>query len=209
MEILNPPPERLYRYRSARSTYLIDELEQAIDRRIYFSKYSAMNDPFEAAPRYAASSLREVRALVLEARAHGGNYALVTGTVLDVSGPQRRQKKAAFKRSFGSPVALANKLKKTTEKIFRKIRIEHSLICLSAVSDSLLMWAHYGCGHNGVVFEYEFDPSAIKTGDPLNPVRVRYASTRPEVSEVDLMRFSSRSPGVRDEAVSDRVFEAM
>lgn len=113
------------------------------------------------------------------------------------------------KKRFRSPIDASRSLKCADSKTLKEIKNKHSLISLSEVPDSLLMWAHYASAHEGIIIVYEFDDSAIKKGDYLNPVKVRYANERPSVTEADILRFASRSVAIQDSDVSDRVFRSI
>lgn len=208
-ELLNRPPEMLYRYRSAQTSYFLDELEQALKRKIYFSIYGKMNDPFEAQPRRGESHRRDFIELAKLARKKGGPYALVTGSLVNVSGSKNAAIKKAFKRKFQNPVAMGDFLMQMAEEIRREVNETYSLICLSEVSSSLLMWAHYANGHNGIVIGYAYDEGPSLKGDPKNPDRVRYSDQRPCISDVDILRFGSQLDGIRDEFVVGRVFDSI
>ena len=209
LEIVNRPPHRLYRYRASRTLYFLDEIKQALAQNIYVTPYSGMNDPFEASPAIIASTDREVTDFVRECKKKNGRYALPTGTNAVEAGRKFGFAKKSYKNKFPTTYSLARYSRSIVPKLVARIRTGHSIASFSEVPDSLLMWAHYGGAHGGIVMEYEFDEGPARRGDSRNPVRVRYNLDRPKLTELEILKFACRVDGMKEEDLKQRVFEGV
>ena len=60
------------------------------------------------------------------------------------------------------------------------------ILCLTEKMDNLLMWAHYSSNHTGFVIEFDEKHTFFGQGRELGSLKkVRYSTTRPEVTMLD------------------------
>lgn len=187
----------------------MDELSHAVRGEVYFSPFTQMNDPFEADPSCSMAKLREFVQVVKKNQRLAGRYSSPTGSQVAFPGENPKIARANFKKLTSDPVKIAQCIQKNTSKLIQDIRRKHSLICLSEVPDSLLMWSHYAAGHKGVVIEYVFDEKEIFTDPFLPPIKVKYDTIRPSLKDIDIYKFACQPQNEDDEDSSNHVFNAI
>jgi hypothetical protein len=139
-----PIPPKLYKYQP----YNVQTLDNLKNRRLWFSKASRFNDPFDCSIPF---SLGEI-----SADDYDTLYALFRSAAPD-------KKKADSKYlSKGKPNDL---LKKEVAEGVRKASTvveahQRGVACFAERLDDILMWSHYGDGHRGFCLEFDtkFDP---------------------------------------------------
>ncbi len=126
-------PKYFYNY-GARLDYLRGIL---LENKIYFKSPFKFNDPFDCRPKVVLGdqrvALRKIEDAIKQAEPE----------------MNRRSRKRAARYVFKSLQKQADLTKDFAQK-----RADFGVYCLSAINDSLLMWAHYACGHKGYCLEF-------------------------------------------------------
>jgi len=63
------------------------------------------------------------------------------------------------------------------------------IACFSEAFDSILIWSHYANSHEGVCLEYETGLYSGGSYPNSKLVRIKYSETRPEISEIDAIKY--------------------
>lgn len=159
-------PEHLFRY------FPPAAFDFFAEKKLWFSALKALNDPFDALPRFDA---------MLEAqrqRAIGMEYAFLP--------PQANCDWQPFKKGMNqcSDAFLADGADAVSKKYRDIIDKDFRLVCFSEKPHDLLMWARYGKGHTG--FVVQFDPShQIFANDDFNQVQYPQTDERATIDQQD------------------------
>lgn len=120
--------QSLYKY----LPYKCGSLKILSDATLKFTHPSDFNDPFDCFPKIEISDLSEVERLNPEKY-----YELLnSGFSMD---------------SLNLAIKELHEQKQLVDVMFRDLRV----LCLSSVSDEILMWSHYSENHQGFVCEFE------------------------------------------------------
>ncbi len=152
----------------------------------------AQNDPFEALPIVKESKLKDVREFMAAFEASAGKYVGLGGEDFRQRAQIKGVRRKVLKKFDRTTVEGARRMNKLAVSSPQQIRRATKLSCFSQKWDSLLMWSHYGNGHNGVCLEYSTDPSKMTGGRPA-VLSVRYRKERPSIHTLDLMEFVASS----------------
>jgi hypothetical protein len=125
----NPPPI-LFRYRRP-TQWTLDELSK---HQIYAAKPSELNDPFE----FSAPVL--------------WNVEIMRREFIEDFAPKRGLSAAAAAEEFES---FHQSGKMQLLEGFRQLKDYSGVICLSAIPDSIRMWAYYAQAHEGICIGYD------------------------------------------------------
>lgn len=163
-------PQRIYKYRS----YTPYARENLTSSTIWLASPDSYNDPYDCLLRFSGSSMAS-------AFERGLIDSFVTGYQLDIPVSKINEAKQSATpletlrhniSGVGNPGAnpkqmaeffskLVPKYVESTVELLQAMRSVMKLCSFSAVSDSILMWSHYGSNHQGFCIEYEiekFDP---------------------------------------------------
>jgi hypothetical protein len=180
-------PERIFKYLHP------DRIDVLANGRICVSSPQNLNDPFELKPPL---QLFESDESMLEAAL--ATLPKMAGEAYDKmpAAARARLSKNQFLKMLraqllSSEVGISVTIKKLMPEIANRFNTateqRMGILCLTEEPDDLLMWAHYGCSHEGFVIE--FDPKAAffnQRRSELDEFRhlrpVIYSSTRPTLT---------------------------
>lgn len=158
-----PLPSTLYKYRSVVGEELRWLEEMVIRDRFFWPTPPQLNDPFDCAPVYQRlTGKKDVRALV-KRNSPGLNRANRLAKERELLNDDE----AAYENRYADVHATMQ---------------ETAVYSLTTVPDSLLMWSHYGCSHQGICLRFDagvlFDAftRAVPMGLP-----VKYSDNRPTI----------------------------
>jgi len=177
----NHLPRILYKYCDAHGTDILLRLHLKI------TPPNRFNDPFELAPRMEPSLRRsEARRLVKNKRSERAMFEKMTA---------KGQFTGNFKsfKKLGRP--LRGKMVQTVVAAYSDgaadlrrdfidlVSSKFGLLCLSAVSDNILMWSHYSRSHTGLVVGLDGRHALLSSNEP-ELVEVEYRGERVEMGYV-------------------------
>ncbi len=150
----------LYKFRAYRSD---DDRkwvrEILVDHKIYFSRASQINDPFDLSPRVEIPTREE---LIAGAEGHF----------------RRNPDKAARREQTMQHLAscdLAEYIDSVTERIRGRVEYGYSIFSLAGNRNHPMLWSHYANGHSGLCIHFRSDERSVFGA----AMRVRYESKRP------------------------------
>ena len=187
-EIQSDLPQKLYRFRSNGTDYFWDELENAIrHRRIFLSSASGLNDPFDFAPAYKESSLREVN----QAIAKRGKKNLQDRDTFsrNVGRSVGRSEFRKLNAKLKSPVQRARAEIKMSYELYKSFRRHMKVSCFSENLHSAPMWSHYSNDHRGYCIEYEINWDVASDLEVL-PSQVFYRTERASITTLDVLEYT-------------------
>lgn len=201
-------PPKLFRYRSHKTKYFFDELENAISfNKIFLSCAINVNDPFEFKPIYAASPASEV--LRNLKNKFGSNPALSKELMERYF--QKKFSRNEFRREFRhfrvNTKAAHNEIE-AVRRLIISLQKQESLACFSETDKSIPMWAHYSENHSGVCLEFALKPDKHLDAYPL-PNKVQYSPLRPTLTTSDIQAFMDRGEMPNKEKRADRTFNSL
>jgi hypothetical protein len=163
-------PKRIYKYRTD-SPYARENLTSST---IWLASPESYNDPYDCFLRFSAPSMTAAfeKSLIdpfvtgynLDITVDKVNEAKQSGTPLqtlsqNISGAGKGGTNAQQMAEFFAKAA--PQYVESTVDFLQLLRTVAKLCSFSAVSDSILMWSHYGSNHQGFCIEYDlnkFDP---------------------------------------------------
>jgi hypothetical protein len=177
-------PRKLYKY------FGPDRASFFNDLRVRYSQFGSFNDPFEGRPKitsYAfgedilsrlSSVTHEESERVYESLPDHIKSTMPYGQVHVLTEHEVKNKRPDIGEKIESVTPHAAAF--ITGEIDQRLGV----LCLSEVPDSLLMWAHYGCGHEGFAIEFDawhdYFHAQISDKDDLRHLRrVQYREARP------------------------------
>lgn len=185
-------PKTLYRFLSPSGEPEENEmkfwpdLENAIHKeRHYMASLSQQNDPFEARPSFTRSKFKDIRDYLRRFEATFGKGRSFTGT--DIA--SELQARGVTAKHYQNLVGHSLEVAKNVSKIVHApsfARRATKIKCFSEEWTNLLMWSHYGNGHQGICLCYNIDGTQIHR---IGPVQVDYVTERPKLSTVEMMEF--------------------
>ncbi|WP_299602174.1 DUF2971 domain-containing protein [uncultured Tateyamaria sp.] len=191
MAELKPAPTNLYRYRGYTKTSLDDsksfdrlklEIENAQRSRVWHSRLSEQNDPFDTNPAFVDSSIKEVKDFFEKSfwPIAGRNATFANEDFVKALADHGVSKSKARRhlKDFGQHI-------KTTRATFSDYRSSSLIACFSDRPDNVLMWSYYSSSHASFAFEFARDPSTSSGREAVGDVR--YVSERPMLSTLDMM----------------------
>ena len=149
-------PSKLYKYQS----YNVQTLDNLKNRRLWFSKPSRFNDPFDCAIYFEASPLtaKDWKALFqMDKREISKNDV----EKFDVKYITKGRINKKFKDD-----ALEG-MKKAFQDRVDIMRNDRGVACFSEVVDNMLMWSHYADGHRGFCLEYDTNHEPFANAFPV------------------------------------------
>ncbi len=194
------PPQFLYRYRSATTSYFEEELRRAVDNcEVYLTNIAGVNDPFEALPALIENSPKEVREYIARFQAVFGKGVSISGTNYGEFAKNGRFKKGKLLKAIGPTLEGANVTISSLKFAVSSQRSKLKIACFSELWNSLLMWGHYGQSHTGICIEYQpiIQAAAEKK---ISPLAIEYTADRPIVSYIELMEHiaSAKNENIQD-----------
>lgn len=185
-------PAVVYKYCDAQGVGILTNL------RLRVSPPNRFNDPFEFAPRIDPNLSRGKAKRI----AYGDRQMQLTYKAMKAEGRVANFKE--FKKFIRDnketviqhiidwfPEEAARKRKQHLETVSR----EFGLICLSAVRDNILMWSHYGRGHQGIVIGFNASHPLLASQPGL--VEVEYKQERVEMKYPDVEQSRALKEQVR------------
>ncbi len=159
-------PKRVYKYRCDNS-YALENLKS---NTIWLASPDSYNDPYDCLLRFSGASMTS-------AFERGLIDPFVTGYQLEVPVDKINEAKQSTKpleilssqiTSVGKPGANPKQMAEffskmvpqyveSTVAVLQAVRSIMKVCSFSAVSDSILMWSHYGKNHQGFCIEYELE----------------------------------------------------
>jgi hypothetical protein len=181
----------LYKYCDSKG---IDILEK---RRLKLSKISDFNDPFEFKLSYDGritfesvfeelsndnATLERLYNLYVNSRLYKPRLKKPS---LEISEKDKEHFKKWF-RSWGKlpgPFSfLQEEYNKRIESAVQGIDLfnnsNYRIVCLSACSDSILMWSHYGDSHRGILIRFNADKFPLEMNIDDSLIEVKYSENR-------------------------------
>lgn len=162
-------PEHFYRYRS-----LVGSNAAHVERtvhfgEIYFPKPASFNDPFDCRPSFSFEATKDE--MTSYYRRLDEKY--LSGLNREQRRQHVRDKLRDWERSPRNPETL----RRFTELHTKQITEDIGVLCLSEVSDDILMWSHYADSHRGVCLQFDgyFE-------DFANAQKVIYLPVRPRIN---------------------------
>jgi len=199
-------PHFLYRYRSCDTWYFGEELDRAVRKgEQFFSSVGAANDPFDCNPVYSPSSDKEIVQFHKKLK----KKFLVRKDSDALAHLERGERRQILKKSFAASYENIKRNRNIFDDLPNVIRQDSRIICLSEEWNNALLWAHYGCGHNGVAIKFKVDIGAAEITSDDIPLNVMYFDERPRVSTLDLIAWMNADRDDSElEALSDRAFQS-
>ncbi len=148
----------LYFYTHLESDFNRKRVMALLEGKLILSDPARFNDPFDSKLRFRHK---------------------LTGT----------EAQAEFKRQggfWGGFVPNADFAKGWVEKQRERISSEYRMFCFSERWDSLLMWAHYAKGHQGICLKLVVDLDKLPKGDLLE--KIRYTTHYPGIDGEDVVK---------------------
>ena len=147
-------PKKMYRYRPEHQR----EIETVITNKIWFSKISSLNDPFEL--NFQVDAMR------------------IINSDIDMS-------KKMHSLPYLQQQSLLKKVSESVDydEFHRNVSSKFTIACFSEKNDSLLMWGHYSSGHRGICIEYDTIDLGQAYGKVVVPVE--YSNRLPAISLID------------------------
>ncbi|WP_152912534.1 DUF2971 domain-containing protein [Candidatus Rhodobacter oscarellae] len=197
-------PKKLFRYRSLRNSYSIQEIEKVLERQqIFMASSDWVNDPFDFKPVYEKSSLRKINQRI---KANTPNRKGISRQRMSELGGRklsRSEYRELTKPTKKAPLLLAKLEDYASRETLKRLKSESLVTCFSEIGDNIPMWSHYADQHSGACLE--FDVEVDKRHDATEvPWRVLYTDDRPTLSTLDMMIFSDRHETQRHKTGSDR-----
>lgn len=187
---LRDVPDRLYKYRSDRSKFLLDVIDRGLrSREVYFSRCADLNDPFDNLAAIEDSPLKDV--LALQKRNFGNKPVIPKERLVKLSGKSglRKSEINVFKPSARNAHAEILSVR-TALKLQKK---DGAVACFSAKRCNLPMWAHYANEGKGLVLVYRYNENfhKILESEPV-PLQVHYCDQRTRLTTIDVIHFSNQ-----------------
>ena len=161
------PPDCLYKFTT------IDGTEDILTLgKIFFPSPADFNDPFDCKfhPIVQASFVKRQRS----------NRELI------------RERNAGMPKKIRNEIARKYSSRKSFEEgaqhLMARISKTIGILCLSARSDSVLMWSHYADKHRGICLEFQHLDQ-----QKMPPLKVVYSNDYPTVDFLEFERFVQRS----------------
>jgi hypothetical protein len=192
----------LYKYTTASVAKLV--LEQS---KVRFTQPLAFNDPFDTSPFIVSAASEEEIVELLKELIKSGPF--MEPFLTQVATDTYRNLSGTLRAGLGSPEELKSWFLDQMEKkglsfehllrqldvgelkirvinaLIDKFRREIGVFTLSAIPDSLLMWAHYADAHQGAVIVLDEQHAFFKTHAPMNALEnleVAYTTQRPRIT---------------------------
>ena len=164
-------PNVLHRYRSFGGRGTADLERTIVQRELYFSAPLKFNDPFDCRPVFSIEATdAETKAycerVIRKHMPHLNRQQLRVELKAALSDPLRNPR---------SPKAVAALQALHTKRVTAGVGV----LCLSAVPDNILLWAHYADAHQGVCLIFDGN------NDFFMPAQdVQYSHARPRINPV-------------------------
>jgi hypothetical protein len=159
-------PPRLYKYQP----YSVQTLDNLKNRRLWFSKSSRFNDPFDCSIPFSIGDISadDYKSLYDLFRAAAPDKKKVDSKYLSEGKPNELLKKA-----------VAQGVRETSNIVEADQR---GIACFAERADDILMWSHYGDGHRGFCLEFDtkFDPFQ-------KAYQVTYSDSYPMLNPADVL----------------------
>lgn len=154
--------ERLYKYGS-----LNEHSEELFSTpKIWLSRPSELNDPFECRPKFTYDGTKE-QIIEFHSRIIQARDPLIQPHEITA------ETEAIYLRGLHQDAQVLDKLR----DIFNKtVEMEIGLYCMSEVRDSILIWSHYAHNHEGYCLEFEATDNTPVFGEAL---KVEYRDDYP------------------------------
>lgn len=159
-------PSHFYRYRSLGGEAAEFVKKIICDSELYFSEPSAFNDPFDCRPSFLFEASDKEKESYCDYLHRKYNP--------DLNCEQRHQKVISMLEDWKSNPEVYKQLQQQHTK---RITEEIGVLCLSSVSDDILMWSHYADSHRGICLEFDSSDKFFK-----NAHQVKYPSERPRIN---------------------------
>ncbi|OQY01441.1 MAG: hypothetical protein B6I26_03690 [Desulfobacteraceae bacterium 4572_130] len=137
----------LYKYRDLDEKD--EEKMQYVERifshnELYFSNILDFNDPFDCKPHFSSESTdKEFKDYLFS------KYHYLKSNIT------RQQKRAEIRTLMKDKQLKENMARKLEDDYQIRISKKIGVLCLSAISDNILMWSHYAGSHSGICIEFE------------------------------------------------------
>lgn len=150
----------LYKFRGYRSQTEKDRLREiVVDNRIYFSRASELNDPFDMSPRYAKPTRDElIDAAESFRKRHAGDESRILAD-----------------RGYFESCDLEEHIARATADSRQRIENDYWVFSMAGNRTHPLLWSHYASGHTGVCLHFRCDGNSIFGVAQ----KVKYTKTRP------------------------------
>lgn len=144
-----------------------------VQDRIYFSKPSAFNDPWDCRPAFSKRLLDDAKIY----ERHVEYFSDLGHRVLRLPPEEvgRRARRLSEDRAF-----MLQQVDELTHGIQTAIEEKYRVYCLSTRNDSILMWGHYARNHTGVCFGFRTSTEAF-----CGALSVEYSPSYPAIDMTD------------------------
>ena len=171
-KLFDKPPEKMYKYTSFRRAF-----NMLTDNKIYFSKFSEFNDPFDGLMTLDLSTDKKKNDFIASAK------LLVTTLGKNWTADEKQE------QEFVNNQVEVDAFARTTADELREESIV-GFCCLTKTSQSLPMWAHYADNHTGCCLIFDFSKYSHHNWDERFPFhhmkRIKYQKNLPthELSQI-------------------------
>lgn len=139
--------EHLYRYRSLANDGVVEFVKKTlIDHELYFAPSNSFNDPFDCHPSFEGEPTESDYRSYSKRMAPGSDHA-------NAPWPIPAEKVEALRSGY--------------VRWHENIRAVLRVVCMSEVSDDILMWSHYGDYHKGICLKFDAKHSFFETFQPV------------------------------------------
>ncbi|MEP4246863.1 DUF2971 domain-containing protein [Tateyamaria sp.] len=187
MGIVNRVRKVFCRYRASGTDYFEDEIENLKLKKIFLSKPSLLNDPFDCSPGISETPIQEISK---EIRKFGlEKFRRTRMRKARDSGMYTGAELRSLRENYSNSLSAA-KFEAPLVKNNMAFHNERSLrvACFSETKRSVLMWGHYAESHKGFVVKYHLDLNDISGKNTALPLQVEYSDVRPVFSTLELMK---------------------
>lgn len=163
----------LYKFRPHQSSEHREWVRQIIvEHKVYFSRASQLNDPFDMSPRLETVTRER---LIAGANDHWSRH------------PEIPQEERTRLVEYFSSCDLAEHATTAQAKMRKRIEDGYSVFSLAGNRDHLMLWSHYAQGHTGLCVHFCAEEGSLfgasmgviySDSRPLVPVEVRSISER-------------------------------
>lgn len=164
--------------------YNVDHLRNTVERRLVrFGRASGFNDPWDCKPEFfVPEDPDRVRRLVDYMQRASEKHTPHVSPV---------EREARRKHFLGNPGELHAALTAGSAEMWAQMDMRYRIFCLTAKSNSQLMWGHYADHHRGVCLEFN-----VRSHSFCSATEVSYNASYPEYalnSDGDLSPFYTKS----------------
>ena len=205
MQNLPQLPEKLYRFRPARSEFFSEELKQIRNNQLWMAPASHQNDKFEMRPSLSSAGhhrrklkkfLQQIELVLNTGKPLQHRHLLPVSGLPKISEFQfdvNYNNGMWFATDALEKFTFANHackiIKQNIAKIISNSPKEHLIASFCATPPNMYMWEHYA--NNGRGFAVEYSTMAIRQEENFVFQKVNYLDSTPSIDVLTLYKFST------------------